>query len=97
MTCQQSQCYCCIMQVANKVASRCVEMAAGVGFTKEYPLEKYYRDSKIGELIHIVVALCTSGATFTRIIVLLGQIYEGTSFTQLNTIARCMDDEFKRQ
>ena len=41
------------MQVANKVASRCVEMAAGVGFTKEYPLEKYYRDSKIGEYIFL--------------------------------------------
>ena len=48
------------------MASRCVEMAAGVGFTKEYPLEKYYRDSKIGEHNSIIiVALCTTGATFT--------------------------------
>ena len=26
-----------------------------------------------------------------------GQIYEGPSFIQLNTIAKCMDDEYKNQ
>ena len=26
-----------------------------------------------------------------------GQIYEGPSFIQLNTIAKCMDDEFKNK
>ena len=38
-------------KVACKVASRCVEMMGGVGFVKDYPVEKFYRDSKIGQLI----------------------------------------------
>ena len=37
-----------LTQVANRVTSRCVEMMGGVGFTKEFPVEKFYRDSKIG-------------------------------------------------
>eukprot|EP00188_Purpureofilum_apyrenoidigerum_P001562 Plantae.Rhodophyta-Purpureofilum_apyrenoidigerum.ctg18749.p1 GENE.Plantae.Rhodophyta-Purpureofilum_apyrenoidigerum.ctg18749~~Plantae.Rhodophyta-Purpureofilum_apyrenoidigerum.ctg18749.p1 ORF type:complete len:435 (+),score=77.73 Plantae.Rhodophyta-Purpureofilum_apyrenoidigerum.ctg18749:41-1306(+) len=37
-------------QVAERVASRCVEWAGGVGFTKEYPMEKFYRDAKIGQI-----------------------------------------------
>lgn len=37
-------------QVAERVSSRCVEFFGGVGFTKEYPAEKYYRDAKIGAI-----------------------------------------------
>ena len=37
-----------LLQVAAKVTSRCVEMMGGVGFTKSFPVEKFYRDSKIG-------------------------------------------------
>ncbi|MCA9566045.1 MAG: acyl-CoA dehydrogenase, partial [Myxococcales bacterium] len=37
-------------QVAERVASKCVEFFGGVGFTKEYPAEKYYRDAKIGTI-----------------------------------------------
>ncbi len=51
-------------QVAERVASRCLEVFGGYGYTKEYPAEKYYRDSKIG------------------------QIYEGTTNMQLQTIAK---------
>ena len=51
-------------QVAERVASQCLEVFGGYGYTKEYPAEKYYRDSKIG------------------------QIYEGTSNMQLQTIAK---------
>lgn len=51
-------------QVAEYVASKAVEVLGGVGFTREAPVEKFYRDAKIGA------------------------IYEGTSFMQLNTIAR---------
>ena len=51
-------------QVAERVASECVEVYGGYGFTKDYPAEKYLRDSKIGK------------------------IYEGTSFMQLQTIAK---------
>jgi butyryl-CoA dehydrogenase/short/branched chain acyl-CoA dehydrogenase len=51
-------------QVAERVASECLEVYGGYGFTKDYPAEKYFRDSKIGK------------------------IYEGTSFMQLQTIAK---------
>ena len=37
-------------QVAESVASRAVEILGGVGFTKDYPVEKYFRDSKIGKI-----------------------------------------------
>ncbi len=51
-------------QVAERVASEAVEVYGGYGFTKDYPVEKFLRDSKIGK------------------------IYEGTSFMQLQTIAK---------
>jgi short-chain 2-methylacyl-CoA dehydrogenase len=50
--------------VAERVASECVEVYGGYGFTRDYPAEKFLRDSKIGK------------------------IYEGTSFMQLQTIAK---------
>jgi alkylation response protein AidB-like acyl-CoA dehydrogenase len=53
-------------EVAERVASECIEIYGGVGFTKDYPAEKYLRDSKIGK------------------------IYEGTSFMQLQTIAKVL-------
>ncbi len=37
-------------QLAQKIASLMVEVLGGNGFTKEYPIEKYYRDSKIGTI-----------------------------------------------
>ena len=37
-------------QVAERVASLCVEIFGGVGFTKDYPAEKYFRDAKIGKI-----------------------------------------------
>jgi butyryl-CoA dehydrogenase/short/branched chain acyl-CoA dehydrogenase len=37
-------------QIAERVASRAVEVLGGVGFTKDYPVEKLYRDSKIGRI-----------------------------------------------
>ena len=51
-------------QVAERVASECIEVYGGYGYTKDYPVEKYLRDAKIGK------------------------IYEGTSFMQLQTIAK---------
>ncbi|MCB9520616.1 MAG: acyl-CoA dehydrogenase [Myxococcales bacterium] len=57
-------------RLAERVASRCVEFLGGVGFTKEYPAEKFYRDAKIG------------------------QIYEGTSNMQLQTIAKMLQAEY---
>ena len=37
-------------QIAERVASRAVEIFGGVGFTKDYPVEKLYRDAKIGRI-----------------------------------------------
>jgi alkylation response protein AidB-like acyl-CoA dehydrogenase len=37
-------------QVAERVASLAVEILGGVGFTKDYPAEKFYRDAKIGKI-----------------------------------------------
>ncbi len=37
-------------QVAERTASRAVEIFGGVGFTKDYPVEKLYRDAKIGRI-----------------------------------------------
>jgi alkylation response protein AidB-like acyl-CoA dehydrogenase len=51
-------------EVAERVASLAVNLLGGNGFVKEYPVEKLFRDAKIG------------------------QIYEGTSNLQLQTIAK---------
>ncbi len=37
-------------QIAEATASRAVEIFGGVGFTKDYPVEKLYRDAKIGRI-----------------------------------------------
>jgi alkylation response protein AidB-like acyl-CoA dehydrogenase len=49
---------------AEKICSQAVDLFGGNGFTKEYPVEKFFRDCKVG------------------------QIYEGTSNMQLQTIAK---------
>jgi len=56
--------------VAERTASKCVELLGGVGFTREFPVEKLFRDSKIG------------------------QIYEGTTNIQLETIAKLIKKEY---
>jgi alkylation response protein AidB-like acyl-CoA dehydrogenase len=51
-------------EVAESVSSLAVNLYGGYGFVKDYPVEKFFRDAKIG------------------------QIYEGTSNLQLQTIAK---------
>jgi short-chain 2-methylacyl-CoA dehydrogenase len=51
-------------EVAERITSLAVNLFGGYGFVKDYPVEKLFRDSKIG------------------------QIYEGTSNLQLQTIAK---------
>ncbi len=51
-------------EVAESVTSMAINLYGGYGFVKDYPVEKLYRDAKIG------------------------QIYEGTSNMQLQTIAK---------
>jgi len=37
-------------EIAEKVASKAIEVFGGVGVTKDYPVEKLYRDAKIGRI-----------------------------------------------
>jgi alkylation response protein AidB-like acyl-CoA dehydrogenase len=53
-------------EAAERVTSLAVQLHGGNGYTKDYPVEKLYRDAKIG------------------------QIYEGTSNMQLQTIAKLL-------
>jgi alkylation response protein AidB-like acyl-CoA dehydrogenase len=53
-------------EAAERVTSTAVNLFGGYGFVKDYPVEKLYRDAKIG------------------------QIYEGTSNMQLQTIAKAL-------
>lgn len=39
-----------ISEVAANTTSKCVDWMGGVGFTKDFPQEKYYRDCKIGTI-----------------------------------------------
>jgi alkylation response protein AidB-like acyl-CoA dehydrogenase len=53
-------------EIAEEVASLAVNLYGGYGYVKDYPVEKYFRDCKIG------------------------QIYEGTSNMQKQTIAKML-------
>jgi alkylation response protein AidB-like acyl-CoA dehydrogenase len=37
-------------QIAERVTSLCLELHGGYGYTKDYPVEKFYRDAKIGTI-----------------------------------------------
>jgi alkylation response protein AidB-like acyl-CoA dehydrogenase len=37
-------------QIAERVTSLCVELFGGYGYTKDFPVEKFYRDAKIGTI-----------------------------------------------
>ena len=37
-------------RTAQGVSSKCIDLHGGYGFTREYPVEKFYRDSKIGTI-----------------------------------------------
>ena len=37
-------------QAAQRIASECIDLHGGYGFTREYPVEKLYRDAKIGTI-----------------------------------------------
>jgi alkylation response protein AidB-like acyl-CoA dehydrogenase len=36
--------------VAEKVTSQAIEIYGGYGYTRDYPVEKYFRDAKIGKI-----------------------------------------------
>jgi alkylation response protein AidB-like acyl-CoA dehydrogenase len=33
-----------------KITQNAIQIAGGIGYTEEYPLERYYRDAKIGQI-----------------------------------------------
>ena len=37
-------------EAAQQIASTCIDLFGGNGFTREYPVEKLYRDAKIGTI-----------------------------------------------
>ena len=37
-------------QVAERVTSHAIEIYGGYGYTKDYPVEKLWRDAKIGKI-----------------------------------------------
>ena len=37
-------------RAAQRIASSCIDLYGGYGFTREYRVEKFYRDSKIGTI-----------------------------------------------
>jgi alkylation response protein AidB-like acyl-CoA dehydrogenase len=37
-------------EAAQRIASGCIDLYGGYGFTREYPVEKLYRDAKIGTI-----------------------------------------------
>ena len=37
-------------EMAQRVTSKCIDLMGGVGFTKDYPQEKYFRDCKAGTI-----------------------------------------------
>eukprot|EP01129_Flabellula_baltica_P014905 TRINITY_DN7295_c0_g1_i1.p1 TRINITY_DN7295_c0_g1~~TRINITY_DN7295_c0_g1_i1.p1 ORF type:complete len:415 (+),score=107.11 TRINITY_DN7295_c0_g1_i1:20-1264(+) len=37
-------------RVAERVSSSCINLLGGVGFTKDFPVEKYFRDCKVGQI-----------------------------------------------
>ncbi|XP_034519278.1 short/branched chain specific acyl-CoA dehydrogenase, mitochondrial isoform X1 [Ailuropoda melanoleuca] len=37
-------------EVAGLTTSKCIEWMGGVGYTKDYPVEKYFRDAKVGTI-----------------------------------------------
>ena len=61
---EAAMCKLAASEVAERVASLAINLYGGYGFVKDYPVEKLFRDAKIG------------------------QIYEGTSNLQLQTIAK---------
>ncbi|KAJ3261981.1 hypothetical protein HK103_003824 [Boothiomyces macroporosus] len=57
-------------QVAKRASAMAIEWCGGVGFTRDLPVEKFYRDAMIG------------------------QIYEGTTNIQLQTIAKLLKPKY---
>ena len=47
-------------QVAERVASECLEVFGGYGFTRDYPAEKFLRDAKIGKISRRHIVTCSS-------------------------------------
>jgi len=42
--------YIIFIETASRVTTKCIDFMGGVGFTTDFPQEKYYRDAKIGTI-----------------------------------------------
>lgn len=42
--------YMLFIETALRVTAKCIDFMGGVGFTTDFPQEKYFRDSKIGTI-----------------------------------------------
>jgi short/branched chain acyl-CoA dehydrogenase len=47
---QAAMCKFFTSEMAQKVTIKCIDWMGGVGFTKDFPQEKFYRDCKIGTI-----------------------------------------------
>jgi butyryl-CoA dehydrogenase/short/branched chain acyl-CoA dehydrogenase len=54
-------------RAAERVASKAIEIHGGYGFTREYPVEKYFRDQKVGQIYE--------GTTNMQLMVIAKQIF----------------------
>ena len=54
-------------RAAEHVASKAIEVHGGYGFTREYPVEKYFRDQKVGQIYE--------GTTHMQLLVIAKQIF----------------------
>jgi len=53
-------------RAAERVTSKVIEVYGGYGFTREYPVEKYFRDQKVGQIYE--------GTTNMQLLVIAKQI-----------------------
>ena len=54
-------------RAAEHVSSKAIEVHGGYGFTREYPVEKYFRDQKVGQIYE--------GTTHMQLLVIAKQIF----------------------
>ena len=54
-------------RAAEHVASKAIEVHGGYGFSREYPVEKYFRDQKVGQIYE--------GTTHMQLMVIAKQIF----------------------
>ena len=53
-------------QIAKKTTAMAIEWCGGVGFTRDLPVEKFYRDAMVGQIYEVwVPSYCRARQTFS--------------------------------